>query len=319
MHYDVFNGDADGIISLLQLRLSEPRKSTLITGVKRDILLLKQLSLKATDSLTVLDLSMEKNITELNSFLEQGNEVFYIDHHRSGSIPKHPNLHALINLDANMCSALIVDEYLQGQYHSWAICAAYGDNLIEKATQLAVTAGYDRAQQQQLETLGMLINYNGYATEITDLHYHPADLYRLLVNYQSPFDVIADLQSPFYELQSIYQADFDLARSITAKYQSTVLSVFELPDESWSKRISGVYSNYLANKHPNSAFAVLTKNADQTYLVSLRAPLNNKQAAGDICSHFESGGGRAAAAGINRLPEHLLSEFINLVTTTYAI
>ena len=38
MHYDVFNGDADGIIALLQLRLSAPnssetQESTLITGV----------------------------------------------------------------------------------------------------------------------------------------------------------------------------------------------------------------------------------------------------------------------------------------------
>ena len=64
---------------------------------------------------------------------------------------------------------------------------------------------------------------------------------------------------------------------------------------------------------------MLTKKADQTYLVSLRAPLNNKQAAGDICSQFESGGGRAAAGGINSLPAHLLSELIHLVTATYAI
>ena len=35
--YDVFNGDADGICALLQLRLAAPADSTLITGVKRDI------------------------------------------------------------------------------------------------------------------------------------------------------------------------------------------------------------------------------------------------------------------------------------------
>ena len=40
--YDVFNGDADGICSLVQLRLAEPRESTLVTGVKRDINLLTQ-------------------------------------------------------------------------------------------------------------------------------------------------------------------------------------------------------------------------------------------------------------------------------------
>ena len=40
--YDVFNGDADGICALVQLRHAEPRNAQLITGVKRDISLLKQ-------------------------------------------------------------------------------------------------------------------------------------------------------------------------------------------------------------------------------------------------------------------------------------
>lgn len=39
---DVFNGDADGICSLVQLRLAEPRESELVTGIKRDINLLKK-------------------------------------------------------------------------------------------------------------------------------------------------------------------------------------------------------------------------------------------------------------------------------------
>ena len=43
MHYDVFNGDADGICALLQLRLEEPLVSTRITGIKRDIALLLSL------------------------------------------------------------------------------------------------------------------------------------------------------------------------------------------------------------------------------------------------------------------------------------
>ena len=69
MHYDVFNGDADGIIALLQFRLAEPKVSTLITGVKRDIQLLQQVpALKAT-SVTVLDISLEKNITALDELL----------------------------------------------------------------------------------------------------------------------------------------------------------------------------------------------------------------------------------------------------------
>ena len=66
MHYDVFNGDADGILALVQLRLHEPKQSTLVTGVKRDIALLKQVDVESVNSVTVLDISMEKNIDALN-------------------------------------------------------------------------------------------------------------------------------------------------------------------------------------------------------------------------------------------------------------
>ena len=54
--YDVFNGDADGICALVQLRLVEPRNSQLVTGVKRDISLLKQVNAEQGDSITVLEL-----------------------------------------------------------------------------------------------------------------------------------------------------------------------------------------------------------------------------------------------------------------------
>jgi len=318
MHYDIFNGDADGIISLIQLRLHQPLNTTLVTGVKRDIQLLKDLDVKQRDSFSILDISMEKNIIPLIEILDKNCEVLYADHHRCGDIPANDNLTALIDLDANTCTALIIDKYLDGQFHSWAICAAYGDNMIAKADSLADQAGYDEHQKRQLKELGTLINYNGYGSQLSDLHFDPADLYRLLVNYQSPFDVIADPNSPFKILQSAYQADLEKALAIPAQYKSELLSIFELPDQAWSRRISGVYGNLLANIQPDSAFAVLTKNADQQYLVSLRAPLNNKQGAGDICSQFESGGGRAAAAGINSLAETELTRFISLVEQQYS-
>ena len=47
---DVFNGDADGICALLQLRKAEPRDATLVTGVKRDINLLAKVDAGAGDN-----------------------------------------------------------------------------------------------------------------------------------------------------------------------------------------------------------------------------------------------------------------------------
>nr|WP_319553298.1 DHH family phosphoesterase [uncultured Vibrio sp.] len=318
MNYDIFNGDADGIIALLQLRLADPLEAKLVTGVKRDIKLVETVDVQAGDELTVLDVSMEKNMAGLEHALAQGAHVFYADHHKAGDIPLHGNLDAHIDLDANMCTALIVDKLLQGRFHAWAITAAYGDNLIAKADELADLAGFSAEQKVQLKELGTLINYNGYGSKVDDLHFHPADLYQALKQYASPFDVITDTASPFYQLQAAYQQDMDAAQAIPATHESEKLKLFELPDNAASRRISGVYGNWLANQNPDSAHAVLTENTDGTYTVSLRAPLNNKQGAVTVCGQFPTGGGREAAAGINALSKDDVSAFIDAVETYYA-
>lgn len=317
MNYDIFNGDADGIIALLQLRLATPQESTLITGVKRDINLMAKVNAKAGDKLTVLDISMEKNMVALKLALDSGAEVFYADHHRSGDTLEHEYLSAYIDLDTNTCTALIVDKLLNGQFHEWAITAAYGDNLIAKADELADVAGLSVEQKSQLKELGTLINYNGYGASVEDLHFSPAVLYQILLKYASPFDVIADKASPFYQLQAAFQSDMDNALAIKALHKSEKLGLFELPNEAWARRISGVYGNLLANQSPDSSHAVLTQNSDRSYMVSLRAPLNNKQGAGEICSSFETGGGREAAAGINVLPKESIAEFVKVVESKY--
>ena len=112
--YDIFNGDADGICALLQLRLAEPRDSKLITGVKRDIDLLKQVSAKAGDRVTVLDVSMDKNHSALITTLETGANVVYFDHHFPGEIPSSNNLEYHIDTDAEVCTGLLVNKYLNG-------------------------------------------------------------------------------------------------------------------------------------------------------------------------------------------------------------
>lgn len=88
-------------------------------------------------------------------------------------------------------------------------------------------------------------------------------------------------------------------------------AVVILPDEAWARRVSGVYSNDLANDNPDRAHAVLTQKANGNYLVSVRAPLNNKVGADEFCRQFPTGGGRAAAAGVNDLPGEELQTFID--------
>ena len=74
--FDVFNGDADGILSLVQLRRAEPKPSAaLITGRKRDIQLLSRFNAQTGDSVTVLDVSMRSNMADLSRILERGASV----------------------------------------------------------------------------------------------------------------------------------------------------------------------------------------------------------------------------------------------------
>jgi hypothetical protein len=54
-HFDVFNGDAGGICSLLQLRLATPIDSVLITGAERDIALLQRVDAQPGDEVAALD------------------------------------------------------------------------------------------------------------------------------------------------------------------------------------------------------------------------------------------------------------------------
>ena len=107
-NFDVFNGDADGIISLVQLRLASPLHSTLITGYKRDINLLSRVDAGINDNVVVLDISMRSNKKDLIRILGEGAKVLYIDHHNSGEIPENENLEAIINTSPEMCTACLL-------------------------------------------------------------------------------------------------------------------------------------------------------------------------------------------------------------------
>ena len=322
MHYDVFNGDADGIIALLQLRLSRnkpyPKESTLITGVKRDINLLWQVDSEQASSVTVLDISLEKNSEALSLLLDKKVDVFYVDHHRAGDIPQSKFLTNIINTDANTCTSLLINNYLNGEFVNWAIAAAFGDNMESSAELLAEQYKLSPKQQELLKELGIYINYNGYGRSVDDLHFHPAQLLEKLACYSNPFSLINEADSVFYHLKAAYLADMDKAKSSDVLVDNEQLSVVKLADEPWARRVSGVFGNELANASPNKAHVVVTLNDDETYTISLRAPLNNKQGAGDICAAYPTGGGRAAAAGINALPAEMLGDFFDCVAKYYA-
>ncbi len=316
-HYDVFNGDADGICALTQMRNAQPVDSTLITGVKRDISLLRQVKAQPGDVITVLDVSLDKNRDALVAALEAGASVFYCDHHFAGEIPESEHLTALINTEPDVCTSILVNGYLQGAFVEWAVVGAFGDNLFDSAERLARPLDLPADKLTRLKDLGTYINYNGYGASLDDLHFEPAELYRLVSAHASPFGFMEDSREDFERLEHGFRDDMASAVAVTPERATEASAVVILPDEAWARRVSGVYSNDLANDHPNRAHAVLTEKANGNYLVSVRAPLNNKTGADELCMRFPTGGGRKAAAGVNDLPAGQLSDFMDQLDAFY--
>ena len=316
MFFDVFNGDADGICALHQLRLAEPLESVLVTGVKRDIALLDGVSAGAGDRVTVLDIALGKNREGLDRALAAGAEVLYFDHHNPGEVPQHPKLTAFIDTSAEVCTSLLVNRYLQGRHLIWAVAAAFGDNLHEAARRAAAPLGLKVDQLDQLRELGECLNYNAYGESVEDLYFHPAELYRLLHRHADPFAFIREAPA-FRTLQSGYAADMERAKATSPEFEQDAGAIYILPDMAWSRRVSGVFGNHLASTAPQRAHAVLTRHSGGGFVVSVRAPLATKTGADELCRQFESGGGRKGAAGINDLPEDQLGRFVALFDTAF--
>ncbi len=308
--YDLFNGDADGICALQQLRLSEPKETHLITGIKRDINLFARINPVQGDCITALDISLDKNRTGVQQALEVGASIFYADHHYPGELIELQNLELHIDTDANTCTSLIINQYLDNAHYRWAVTGAYGDNLFASANKLADRFEMPDEERKILKQLGICLNYNGYGFSLDDLIFHPADLFKSVQKYSNPLGFVET--KDYHLLLQAYQADLEHLQALSAHAEEFNGAIFMLPNKPWARRVNGVFSNDLAHQYPNRAHAVLVECGPDCYRVSLRAPLNNKTGADELCRQFESGGGRKAAAGINQLPHHELDRFIQL-------
>lgn len=317
MHYDIFNGDADGIFALHQYRLKFPvEASRKVTGVKRDVRLLSQVEDVTNSELAVFDVSLDSNREPLTKILAGGNKVHYFDHHFAGELPDSTSLHATINPSPDTCTSLIVHELVEGNYWMWAICGAFGDNQHIPATRIAQNNDLSSEITNKLKELGELFNYNGYGADIDDLHFHPEELYHAISSYENPLDFI-ESSSELVALRSGYNEDMVLALEQKQMNIPGKNRIYTFPDKAWSRRVSGVFSNMKAREKTGSAHAIITENHDGTLRISVRAPLDDKRDADTLCKAFPTGGGRAAAAGINNLPEKQLETFIESFQKLY--
>lgn len=315
-HYDVFNGDADGICALHQLRLNTPRDARLVTGTKRENALLHRVRAAPGDEVTALDIALPGNVVALRGLLERGVRVRYIDHHEPGEVPAHPLLEAVIDTSPEVCTSILVDRLLEGRHRAWAVVAAFGDNLPGPAAKLAAGLGRDDATTALWRELGECLNYNAYGMTEDDLVYRPADLYRALAGHADPSRFV-DAQPHFARLRTARAQDLAQARGCTPVALGTQARLHRLPDAAWARRVSGSYANIVFNDDPGRAQVVAVPRGPaergpdgdgEILQLSLRMPAGSPVAAHEICKRF-GGGGRKGAAGIDRLAEADLPRF----------
>ena len=296
---DVFNGDADGICALHQLRLAEPCDGELVTGVKRDNRLLQRVRAGAGDRVTALDISLAHNRDALLRLLAQGVSVRYFDHHFAGEIPQHALLQSFIDTAADVCTSVIVDRFLGGAHRPWAVVAAFGDNMPQTAARLAATLAIPERVLGLWRELGEGLNYNAYGESEADLLYPPAALYRLLRPYRDPLAFI-DGEPVSARLRQARAEDMAQALAIPSEIDSPNLTLHRLPDAKWARRAHGSLANHLATCDGQRAHGVLVPNGRGGLMLSLRVPHDAGTGADEFCRRY-GGGGRRIAAGIDDL------------------
>lgn len=282
--------------------------------MKRDIALLDRVDPDPGDDLTVLDVSMRTNCDALIRALERGAHVTYFDHHAPGEIPSHSLLEAHIDTAPEVCTSLIVDRYVAGRHRMWAVVAAFGDNMVASALRAAEPLHLDHTELARLHELGDCLNYNAYGETLDDLHYHPADLYRAISRYSDPRHFIFD-EPIFGVLRQAYGDDFYRASEVKADHETPDVAVYRLPDAAWSRRVSGLFANRLAQSHPSRAHAILVGRGTG-YNVSVRAPIDRPRGTSELCHAF-GGGGREGAGGIDCLASDDAARFIEAFEKTF--
>jgi len=308
-YFDVFNGDADGMCALHQLRLAEPREARLFTGVKRNIELLRQVPLVRGARITVLDVSLARNREALMQRLEYGMLIDYFDHHHAGAIAQHAGLRVYITQDADVCTSMLVDRHLGGSHRVWAVVGAFGDNMGAAARMLGASLELSGQALEDLRELGECLNYNAYGDSLGDLFMAPDDLYRRLRRYTDPWQFMRG-EPVLATIRDGRVRDLERAGCIHPYASCAGGQVYLLPDAPWSRRVRGTWGNQLAQASPRTAHALLTSDGHGAYVVSVRAPQHHPRGADSLCMAFPGGGGRAAAAGIDRLAHDRLADFV---------
>ncbi len=308
-----YNGDTDGICAAHQFFLSDSEEYESVTGVKRDIRLLARIKTEIPISITVFDIAIEKNSSDIKRLLDAGCTIRWFDHHVSENIPQHPHFQANVDIDPLVNTSLIVSRFL-GRKSLWAVVGLFGDNIFMTAESLAKEFELSRQDIDKLKEMGELFNYNAYGEVMEDLHLNPAEILESMREFGNPLEYMENT-SVVVNLRSGMEDDLAKAASI----QEEARGVYLFPNGKWAKRVIGVFANRKAQSEPDMAHAVLVeKEGGSAFTVSVRSPMNSEKSAAKLCKMFATGGGRIKAAGINRLEVDELPNFIEKFNEHYS-
>ena len=286
MRWFAYNGDADGICSMVQWGLVHGVDGNRITGVKRDIELLDRIEPNSDDEVIVMDISLARNHSMAQRLAQDGVNITWFDHHLAGE--KIESISAHIDTSDNVCTARIVEQYL-GVDSNWAQVALHGDGLSKHSS------------NPEYRELGELLNYNGYGADLTDLHFHPDELMMKCLESKTPEDFM--LSSAFTKLKQGFASDISNADTIVEKD-----GLFLLPNEAWARRVVGVMAHRINEK--GSGPHVIAIDKGDTFQISIRG----QSGIGELCAMF-GGGGRATAGGIDNLPKAEITALMNEVNS----
>ncbi len=308
----VFNGDSDGIIGQHLLLLSGVTPSIRVTGLKREIAILNRLPPLESADIRVLDLNLGANRAALEALLKKpGVAVTWYDHHEPGEIPESPRLKTHIHTAPGTCTAIIVHRTLPGSNLRWAAMAAFGDNLPEVAEALLRPQGISEIDIEALHEGGELINYNAYGETEADVLFHPLAVAERMVPFKHPGDFLRD-SGLIEPLRVQFKDDQTQAGDLKPLEERGKARIYHLPAQLWARRLGSTFANRTALQFPESALAVLHPLQDGSFQVSIRSPREPRGSgapASKLALEFATGGGRALAAGINRLPVSEVEKF----------
>lgn len=286
MRWYAYNGDADGICSMVQWGLVYGIEGKRITGVKRDIELLERVSPNPDDEIIVMDISLARNHARAVELSSQGFDITWFDHHLAGDPIDAIATH--IDTSSDVCTARIVEKFL-GVDSDWAQVALHGDGLSVHSS------------KPEFKELGELLNYNGYGADLSDLHFHPDELLLLCLQAKTPQNFI-DSQA-FMTLKNGFESDLSNAKNIEPSN-----GYYLLPNEAWARRVVGVMAHRINESGDGPHVIAIDKG--ETLQVSIRG----SEGIGELCKMF-GGGGRATAGGIDALPKSEIAALMKEVNS----